>query len=518
MSFTCPICPQKFATWAALTVHISDNGEHVPCPQLDCIAVFHDEVNMEKHFNKMHKQPSSVSHSTTLQPPPKGRPSWIPLEAFAPQDVPIQSMPPGLGQTSADLRWSVIPAAQYLEAITKLRQRVHSHELLEKRGYFRSSQDNRFQSAPLAAPSILKYYAVALDCEMVGAHDGEKEQSVLARLSVVDYLTGFTIIDSLVQPDMRVTDWRTRYSGVTPAAMHTAVRAGKAIRGHSGAREALWRFIDSETVIVGQSLRNDFEALKIIHSRIVDSGIVTAEAINVPSQTQVGLKVSCAELLGISIQQDRRRGHDSVEDSLAAREVVLFCLNQTEKLETWAKVKREEHAKAAARREVLAAKQRAERREALDKKIAWSRDPWPEEPTREEAAVRTVRLPLAESLLRMIMRVSKQNEMISPLQATWGTTISRTRQEWSEAPSENGYDRLFPIVKLPLSKYADALVHDKRDEKLDQGWSFSNSQAEEQLDVHAETSQTILDQPLDCSEDAFLMEPLIPFSPRRDGC
>jgi DNA polymerase III epsilon subunit-like protein len=51
---------------------------------------------------------------------------------------------------------------------------------------------------------------------------------------------------------------------------------------------------------------------------------------------QWGLKTLCRELLGVDIQQKSRRGHDSVEDAFAAREVVLWCINNTAGLEVWA--------------------------------------------------------------------------------------------------------------------------------------------------------------------------------------
>ena len=55
---------------------------------------------------------------------------------------------------------------------------------------------------------------VAIDCEMVGV--GERgERSALARVSVVNFF-GQVLLDSFVKPQERVTDYRTKWSGVRP--------------------------------------------------------------------------------------------------------------------------------------------------------------------------------------------------------------------------------------------------------------------------------------------------------------
>ena len=53
---------------------------------------------------------------------------------------------------------------------------------------------------------------IALDCEMVGVGPMGSE-STLARVSVVNYF-GVVLMDEFVRQKERVTDWRTRWSGV----------------------------------------------------------------------------------------------------------------------------------------------------------------------------------------------------------------------------------------------------------------------------------------------------------------
>ena len=54
-----------------------------------------------------------------------------------------------------------------------------------------------------------------MDCEMVGVGDDGKE-SILARVSIVNQY-GCCIYDKFVKPTERVTDYRTKISGVRRA-------------------------------------------------------------------------------------------------------------------------------------------------------------------------------------------------------------------------------------------------------------------------------------------------------------
>jgi len=56
---------------------------------------------------------------------------------------------------------------------------------------------------------------IGMDCEMVGVGDDGKE-SILARVSVVNQY-GCCVYDKFVKPTERVTDYRTKVSGVRRA-------------------------------------------------------------------------------------------------------------------------------------------------------------------------------------------------------------------------------------------------------------------------------------------------------------
>jgi DNA polymerase III epsilon subunit-like protein len=180
--------------------------------------------------------------------------------------------------------------------------------------------------------------AIAIDCEMVGVRNGRQ---TLAFLSAVDFLTGEVLISRYVNPDGAVIDWRYRFSGVTQAIMTSAVVSGAAFRSWREAREKLWEFMDASTVLIGHSLNYDLEVLGISHTEVVDSAILTAETVfpsiisTKPLARMWGLKTLAKDLLGVAIQ-DSNHGHNALEDAYAARDVIIWCIRNPEKLKIWA--------------------------------------------------------------------------------------------------------------------------------------------------------------------------------------
>lgn len=187
-----------------------------------------------------------------------------------------------------------------------------------------------------------KRKAVALDCEMVELTTCHSE---LAYLSAIDFLTSEVLIDSFVAPTGTVVCWRTKFSGIDADNMGEAVRNGKALRGWYAARDKLWEFIDDQTVLVGHALQNDLQVLGIFHPRIVDSSILTAEAVFNTLQPDVkfprvwGLKKLAKVLLGQDIQTSDK-GHSALEDAYAARSIVLCAIQTPQELAQWGRVVR----------------------------------------------------------------------------------------------------------------------------------------------------------------------------------
>ena len=177
---------------------------------------------------------------------------------------------------------------------------------------------------------------VALDCEMGHPKEGTSLDSVLIRLSLVDFFTRQPLINRLVAPGIEMQHYNTRYSGVTFAMMRNATRSGEAIRGVHEARELLFKYVDSSTVIVMHGGNNDLISLRMIHPahKIIDTYILESydfEACD--SKLKRNLKDVCMRRCHISVQDaklsnGRDAGHDSLEDALACREIVCAWMRQ----------------------------------------------------------------------------------------------------------------------------------------------------------------------------------------------
>ena len=164
--------------------------------------------------------------------------------------------------------------------------------------------------------ACIKRKAVVVDCEMVGMSDGFGE---LARLCAVDYVTGEVLIDYFVDPVGEVLDYRTNWSGVTKEKIAEAKDSGNCLPNWSSARDALLKFVDAKTIIVGSGLRHDLEVLRLVHTNVVDSALISQQNVGRPQ----GIKALCKEMLGRNIQQGNN-GHDPLEDCMATREVILW--------------------------------------------------------------------------------------------------------------------------------------------------------------------------------------------------
>jgi DNA polymerase III epsilon subunit-like protein len=243
--------------------------------------------------------------------------------------------------------YSTLAAWEAPAVLEALKDACHPARRLQEMNYpgFGNEDDptdgeNCFEATPMPDGEGMKRKVVVLDCEMVGVQNGRSE---LAFLSAVDFLTGEVLINDLVAPTQWVHDWRTPFSGITAREMSAAILRNAAIAGWPAAREELWKFIDSDTILIGQSLQFDLQALHISHPRIVDSAILVSEAVfgTTPKIRRMwGLKQICKEFFGLQIQTNSKLGHDGLEDTLAARELVLWCLRNPISLDLWALQKR----------------------------------------------------------------------------------------------------------------------------------------------------------------------------------
>ncbi|GFO33022.1 interferon-stimulated exonuclease-like 2 [Plakobranchus ocellatus] len=101
--------------------------------------------------------------------------------------------------------------------------------------------------------NIPDWMYVAVDCEMVGT--GPKgHTNALARCSIVDY-GGSVMYDKIILPEVPITDYRTRWSGIKASHMSQSISTLQALRE---IHELL-----ANKIIVGHSVYNDLRVLRM---------------------------------------------------------------------------------------------------------------------------------------------------------------------------------------------------------------------------------------------------------------
>ncbi len=184
------------------------------------------------------------------------------------------------------------------------------------------SKNQKLQTSRTATAGNLTRL-LAIDCEMVGAGVGGS-LSILARVSIVNS-NGAVVYDTYVSPTDRVTDWRTRFSGIRPHHVKDAPKKSEVV-------EKVRRLVAGR-VLLGHAIHNDLEMLEIEHpqTHVRDSARYPALMRSLPNGKLKPKKLSVLadEELGSTIQVG---AHCSVED---ARAVVALYKKHEQDWETW---------------------------------------------------------------------------------------------------------------------------------------------------------------------------------------
>jgi hypothetical protein len=217
--------------------------------------------------------------------------------------------------------------------------------ILGQNGYPGTDTAQTFLLDPVDATPLPRI--VAMDCEMV-AVEGHTSEQYTVRICLVDVLTGEVLMDHVIIPPagVRITDWRTEYSGMTQAVMDLYTREGRILQGHQGAINHMRQIVDNRAYFVGHALHNDFNALGINHSNVIDTALITQQAVT-NQMTEAREPGRCGGMWGLSalckrfLSRDIQIGHHScLEDTYAARELALyFGLNASalHLVTTWAR-------------------------------------------------------------------------------------------------------------------------------------------------------------------------------------
>lgn len=193
------------------------------------------------------------------------------------------------------------------EGCSEVEYHVHESNKWENRtGYL--------QTLPCPTVPDGDYGVYALDTEMVYTQVGLE----LARVTVVD-CNNKVVYDTFVRPDTKVIDFNTRFSGITEENMKGVITTIRDVQAK------LRSLFTEETILIGHSLECDLTAVKIIHSKVVDTAVVFRD--DRGPRYKPALKTLAAKYLKKTIQDDVD-GHDSGEDAIACMELMQWLVKE----------------------------------------------------------------------------------------------------------------------------------------------------------------------------------------------
>ncbi|KAI8912060.1 ribonuclease H-like domain-containing protein [Powellomyces hirtus] len=173
-----------------------------------------------------------------------------------------------------------------------------------------------FTVLPPSSPTSAKI--VGIDCEMSYTTGGMD----LTRLTIVPYIPNppsgsnsanpTPLIDELVRTTYPVLDYNTRWSGISSL--------DSARYDIDGIKDLMATVVGRDTIIVGHGLENDLKAMRLYHTRIIDTAFLFPHPRGLPQRHS--LRLLTQKVLGRFIQQGGSAGHDSAQDAVAALDLV----------------------------------------------------------------------------------------------------------------------------------------------------------------------------------------------------
>ncbi|KAJ6844373.1 small RNA degrading nuclease 1-like [Iris pallida] len=135
-----------------------------------------------------------------------------------------------------------------------------------KQNFSFPSLDEEWMVVPLGklSKAMTSKNMLAIDCEMVGCQDGTE---AIVRICAVDQNLK-VIFDEKVNPGKAVADYRTNITGIAAEDLEGVTCSLDDIK------KSLRKLLAHGTILVGHSLHNDLQALKIDHLRVIDTSYI----------------------------------------------------------------------------------------------------------------------------------------------------------------------------------------------------------------------------------------------------
>ncbi|KAH7477341.1 hypothetical protein KRP22_001252 [Phytophthora ramorum] len=144
---------------------------------------------------------------------------------------------------------------------------------------------------------------LAIDCEMCRTTKGVE----LTRLTLID-ASEKVLLDEYVRPKNPIVDYCTQYSGITCEIMEATTTRLADIQ------KQFLDLVPAEAILVGHSIENDLQALRVLHHRVIDTVCMYPHPKGPPFRS--ALRFLTSQFLNRAIQTGMD-GHCSVEDAVA---------------------------------------------------------------------------------------------------------------------------------------------------------------------------------------------------------